>query len=132
MRPELTIDRELCIRGGRHPLTEVALDTFIPNDTDMGATGRVHIVTGKPFAILVLCCKFCVNSCFPWCCFLFVGTIVQNSTLDSPDIRARHKYETLQKCKFWHMMHSLTDVGLKGYGISVHPSILCTPQDAIT
>lgn len=32
---------------GRHVLTEMLVDTYIANDTDMGiSSGRVHVVTG--------------------------------------------------------------------------------------
>ena len=38
----------LLLRAGRHPLTEMLVDRFIPNDTHMGAeSGRVQVVTGK-------------------------------------------------------------------------------------
>ena len=44
----LTTENVLHIRGGRHPLTEALVDTFIPNDTHMNAgDSRVHLVTGK-------------------------------------------------------------------------------------
>jgi len=39
----------LTIKGGRHPLQELCVDTFIPNDVDIGTMSRserVHIVSG--------------------------------------------------------------------------------------
>lgn len=33
--------------AGRHPLAEILVDSFIPNDTHMGAdAGRLHVITG--------------------------------------------------------------------------------------
>ena len=31
-RPELTLDRKLKIINGRHPLQEICVDNFVPND----------------------------------------------------------------------------------------------------
>lgn len=58
-RPSLVADNILDIRGGRHPLAEMVVDTFIPNDTvirsklDDGiaqggarSTSRVQVITG--------------------------------------------------------------------------------------
>jgi hypothetical protein len=37
----------LLLLAGRHPLAEVVVDTFIPNDTLMQAEqARVHVITG--------------------------------------------------------------------------------------
>ena len=54
-RPALTQDNVLDIRGGRHPLAEMAVapsgSAYIPNDTHMAADKtRVHVVTGKRLA----------------------------------------------------------------------------------
>lgn len=40
-----------CIRKpGRHPLTEMIVDAFIPNDTHMNEDqGRIQVITGKCF-----------------------------------------------------------------------------------
>lgn len=40
--PQLTRSNELVIKGGRHLLTEQLVESFIPNDTAMGA-GRDRI-----------------------------------------------------------------------------------------
>lgn len=46
-RPQLAPEPVLDIQGGRHPLAEVLVDTYIPNDTCMPADhGRVHVITG--------------------------------------------------------------------------------------
>ncbi|RMF77460.1 MAG: DNA mismatch repair protein MutS [Chloroflexi bacterium] len=49
VRPELTEDDTLIIRGGRHPVVEQLLDgnfRYVPNDTHFDADSRIHIITG--------------------------------------------------------------------------------------
>ncbi|XP_011270058.1 MSH5 protein, variant [Capsaspora owczarzaki ATCC 30864] len=46
-QPVMMEENVLDITGGRHPLQELCVDTFIPNDTDLSVqSGPVHIVTG--------------------------------------------------------------------------------------
>ena len=64
-RPSLVLQNVLVIEQGRHPLSELVVDTFIPNNTCMGSGGsdscgigmeeggqvdhgggRVHVITG--------------------------------------------------------------------------------------
>ncbi len=46
-RPELTSDNVLIIRAGRHPLTEMLVDSFIANDCCITEDqGRVNVITG--------------------------------------------------------------------------------------
>jgi hypothetical protein len=46
-RPKLVLDNVISIEAGRHPLSELVVDRFIPNDTHMGQdSSRVHIITG--------------------------------------------------------------------------------------
>ena len=52
-RPEITLDGEISITDGRHPVVEVMLkDTlFVPNDTNIGAAdNQVSIITGPNMA----------------------------------------------------------------------------------
>ena len=52
-RPEITLDSEIHIKDGRHPVVEQMLrDTlFVPNDTDLGgANDQVAIITGPNMA----------------------------------------------------------------------------------
>ena len=52
-RPEITLNREIVIRDGRHPVVEAMLkDTlFVPNDTDLGSQdNQVSIITGPNMA----------------------------------------------------------------------------------
>ena len=52
-RPELTLDGEISITDGRHPVVEMMLkDTlFVPNDTQLGSQGnQVSIITGPNMA----------------------------------------------------------------------------------
>ncbi|KAK9821426.1 hypothetical protein WJX81_003661 [Elliptochloris bilobata] len=50
-RPELTTDNVLEISQGKHLLTELVTDTYIPNDTKMTAhQGRVQVITGPNFS----------------------------------------------------------------------------------
>ena len=52
-RPEMTLDNEISIEGGRHPVVEVMLkdSLFIPNDTRLGASDNtVAIITGPNMA----------------------------------------------------------------------------------
>ena len=47
VKPEMVQAGDLIIRDGRHPLQELAINNFIPNDTWMGRKGgRVHVLTG--------------------------------------------------------------------------------------
>jgi len=56
-RPSLVAENVLEIRGGRHPLAELVVETFIPNDTIVGSqddhvqgrasgSDRVQVITG--------------------------------------------------------------------------------------
>ncbi len=52
-RPEITLDNEICITDGRHPVVEVMLkdSLFVPNDTQLGAGNQqVAIITGPNMA----------------------------------------------------------------------------------
>ena len=52
-RPEITMDRDISITDGRHPVVEQMLkDTlFVPNDTELGASdNQVSIITGPNMA----------------------------------------------------------------------------------
>ncbi len=52
-RPDITLDKEISITDGRHPVVEVMLkDTlFVPNDTRLGAAdNQVSIITGPNMA----------------------------------------------------------------------------------
>ncbi|XP_076335549.1 mutS protein homolog 5-like isoform X2 [Tachypleus tridentatus] len=47
IKPELTNENIVCIKGGRHPLQELCVTTFVPNDTYTGLSGgKMVIVTG--------------------------------------------------------------------------------------
>lgn len=53
--PELVGGTALYIKGGRHPMQEVSVDTFVPNDTAVapgtgGAAGAVAVITGPNFS----------------------------------------------------------------------------------
>ncbi|XP_050941703.1 DNA mismatch repair protein MSH5 isoform X3 [Cucumis melo] len=50
VRPDLTADSMLDIKNGRHVLQEMAVDTFIPNDTKIFCDGRVNIITGPNYS----------------------------------------------------------------------------------
>ncbi len=52
-RPEITLDREISITDGRHPVVELMLKDalFVPNDTHIGAKdNQVSIITGPNMA----------------------------------------------------------------------------------
>ncbi len=52
-RAVVTDDDQFCIRGGRHPVVEDALQGtagFVPNDCDLSATQRVLLLTGPNMA----------------------------------------------------------------------------------
>ena len=52
-RPEITLDNEISIESGRHPVVEVMLkdSLFVPNDTKLGAADNtVAIITGPNMA----------------------------------------------------------------------------------
>ena len=52
-RPEITLDREISITDGRHPVVEMMLkdSLFVPNDTRIGAKdNQVSIITGPNMA----------------------------------------------------------------------------------
>ncbi|HEY0203886.1 MAG TPA: DNA mismatch repair protein MutS [Acetobacteraceae bacterium] len=52
-RPHVTDDDAFCIRGGRHPVVEGALDgaaAFVPNDCDLSPGRRVLLLTGPNMA----------------------------------------------------------------------------------
>jgi DNA mismatch repair protein MSH5 len=47
VRPELTEERVVSIKAGRHPLQELCVTAFVPNDTHIESNrGRVKILTG--------------------------------------------------------------------------------------
>ncbi|KAG7015545.1 DNA mismatch repair protein MSH5, partial [Cucurbita argyrosperma subsp. argyrosperma] len=50
VRPVLSADSMLDIKNGRHVLQEMAVDTFIPNDTKIFDDGRVIIITGPNYS----------------------------------------------------------------------------------
>ncbi|XP_023007701.1 DNA mismatch repair protein MSH5 isoform X4 [Cucurbita maxima] len=50
VRPVLSADSMLDIKNGRHILQEMAVDTFIPNDTKIFDDGRVIIITGPNYS----------------------------------------------------------------------------------
>lgn len=43
-------DNVIQIKKGRHPLQELCVDAFIPNDADFSATERVFLVTGANYS----------------------------------------------------------------------------------
>ena len=44
-------NRHLCVGPGRHALTEMAVDSFVPNDTLMHrSSGRVQVCPGQLYA----------------------------------------------------------------------------------
>ncbi|GMH40233.1 hypothetical protein BSKO_08137 [Bryopsis sp. KO-2023] len=46
-RPTVTRENIINIKNGRHVLTEMLVDTYIPNSTSMSnETGRIHVITG--------------------------------------------------------------------------------------
>ncbi len=52
-RPKVTEGEAFCIRGGRHPVVEAALDgraAFVPNDCDLSPGRRVLLLTGPNMA----------------------------------------------------------------------------------
>ncbi|XP_039261578.2 mutS protein homolog 5-like [Styela clava] len=47
VRPNLTTDNYIDVKGGRHPLQECAVSLFVPNDIMMGNhDGRIKVITG--------------------------------------------------------------------------------------
>ncbi|MCO5604858.1 hypothetical protein L7F22_059032 [Adiantum nelumboides] len=50
VRPNFSEENIINIKNGRHPLQELVLDTFVPNDTDCSNTGHVNIVTGPNYS----------------------------------------------------------------------------------
>ncbi|XP_078437455.1 MUTS-homolog 5 [Wolffia australiana] len=50
VKPILTEENVLDIRNGRHVLQEMAVDTFVPNDTRIFFEGRVNIITGPNYS----------------------------------------------------------------------------------
>ncbi|KAI5059273.1 hypothetical protein GOP47_0025592, partial [Adiantum capillus-veneris] len=50
VRPNLSEENIIHIKNGRHPLQELVLDTFVPNDTDCSNTGHVNIITGPNYS----------------------------------------------------------------------------------
>ena len=45
-RPEISLDPVLVVKNGRHPLSELAVDVFVPNDTYLTRDMNVAIITG--------------------------------------------------------------------------------------
>ncbi|XP_010545519.1 PREDICTED: DNA mismatch repair protein MSH5 isoform X3 [Tarenaya hassleriana] len=50
VRPTLTTEPMLDIHNGRHVLQEMAVDTFIPNDTKITNDCRINIITGPNYS----------------------------------------------------------------------------------
>ena len=46
VRPSITEDRIIAIKSGRHPLQELSVDDFVPNDTFLDAQRNIAVVTG--------------------------------------------------------------------------------------
>ena len=53
VRPVLVDENIVEIVEGRHPLGEVCIEMFVPNDTDLGVSGKstIQIITGVPCAV---------------------------------------------------------------------------------
>eukprot|EP00963_Diacronema_lutheri_P000060 scaffold5_cov331-Pavlova_lutheri.AAC.3 len=50
-RPKITQENVLQIVNGRHPLSELAVECFVPNSTDIKNTeGRIHLLTGPNYS----------------------------------------------------------------------------------
>eukprot|EP00899_Mesostigma_viride_P028708 jgi/Mesvir1/9021/Mv21306-RA.1 len=50
-RPQVCTEDVLEIKNGRHPLQELRVDGFVPNDTRMGQDERrIHVITGPNFS----------------------------------------------------------------------------------
>ncbi|KAJ7535261.1 hypothetical protein O6H91_12G025400 [Diphasiastrum complanatum] len=49
-RPYLTDDDIIYIKNGRHALQELAVNTFVPNDTNLSMKGRVNVITGPNYS----------------------------------------------------------------------------------
>ena len=50
-RPRLTQQNVLDIQNGRHPLSELAVECFVPNSTEIQDTeGRIHLLTGPNYS----------------------------------------------------------------------------------
>lgn len=45
-RPDIVDDAVVIIKGGRHPLQELNVDVFVPNDTFLSAEKNIGIITG--------------------------------------------------------------------------------------
>ncbi|XP_078157852.1 MUTS-homolog 5 isoform X3 [Carex rostrata] len=50
VRPVLVEDSLLEIHNGRHPLQEMTVDTFVPNDTIILSNERINIITGPNYS----------------------------------------------------------------------------------
>ena len=50
VRPTMTHERVVYISNGRHPLQELTVDSFVPNDTCIGPDRKAAIVTGPNFS----------------------------------------------------------------------------------
>ncbi|CAK9321791.1 unnamed protein product [Citrullus colocynthis] len=96
VRPDLTADSMLDIKNGRHVLQEMAVDTFIPNDTKISDDGRVNIITGpnysgksiyiKQNAVLSSCLspRYCIFGKFityVWYVLEFIGSNCHHSSV---------------------------------------------------
>lgn len=46
-RPDISEDSVIIIKNGRHPLQELAVDIFVPNDTYITADRNVALITGQ-------------------------------------------------------------------------------------
>jgi DNA mismatch repair protein MSH5 len=47
VKPEISEDNVIIIKNGRHPLQELTVDSFIPNDTYVSCEENVAIITGE-------------------------------------------------------------------------------------
>lgn len=50
VRPCLSIDNKVYIKGGRHPVLELMVDEFVPNDCELEGEARMSILTGPNMA----------------------------------------------------------------------------------
>jgi DNA mismatch repair protein MSH5 len=46
VRPEIVDESVVIIKDGRHPLQELVVDTFIPNDTFLSMEKNIGLITG--------------------------------------------------------------------------------------
>lgn len=53
VRPDISQDSVLIIKNGRHPLSQLAVDTFVPNDSYLTADMNVALITGYVCEIFI-------------------------------------------------------------------------------